>query len=310
MTHKDLPKLVAVVGATASGKSALALQIARKHTGELICADSRQIYKGLNIGSAKDPGVWQETPQGPTYLVDGVPEHVVDVVDPNEEFNVGVYQDLAFTAIDQITDRGHVPILVGGTGLYVQAVLENLQFPNVAPNQEIRKRLATKSLADLQATYEACDPVGALSIDHNNRRRLVRAIEVCFVTQRPFSELQGKGEPRVQALQLAFDIPRAQLYARIEHRVLDMVQAGLVEEVAGLLDAGVDARKSALSGIGYQEVVRFLQGDINHEEMIEQIQRNTRRLAKKQVAWFKRDSSVVWIQSVEEGLERAAAFLA
>lgn len=305
----DLPKLIAVVGPTASGKSGLAHEIAQSHSGELVCADSRQIYQGLDIGSAKDPGEWKTIDGERAYMLNGVREHLVDMVGPNEEFNVGLYQARAFKAIDEILDREALPIVVGGTGLYVQAILDNLKFPDVAPNPHVRAQLEKKSLAQLQATYAACDPVGALSIDHNNRRRLIRGIEVCWVAQKPFSELQGKGPQKFDALQLAFDLPREQLNRRIDHRVIEMIKAGLVEEVEGLLDEGADPRKSALSGIGYQEVVRHLYGDISFDQMVEQIQRNSRRLAKKQLSWFRRDASIVWVHSVDEALEHVQTFL-
>lgn len=310
MQPEELPKLIAIVGPTGSGKSDLALDIAHQHKGELVSADSRQIYKGLDIGSAKDPGVWRKDEDGvERYMLNGVAEHLVDLIDPNEEFSVGLYQKRAFEAIDDILSRKRQPILVGGTGLYIQSIIDNLQFPDVAPNQVLRDRLAKKSLADLQAAYKACDPVGALSIDHNNRRRLIRAIEVCWVKQKPFSEVQGKGPSKYKTLQLGFDLMREQLYTRLDRRAIGMIEEGLVDEVRDLLDDGADPRKSALSGIGYREVVSFLQGYINEEEMVEQIQRNTRRLAKRQMAWFRRDANIVWVKSTEEALEHVQTFL-
>ncbi|HBU28080.1 TPA: tRNA (adenosine(37)-N6)-dimethylallyltransferase MiaA, partial [Candidatus Uhrbacteria bacterium] len=268
-----------------------------------------QVYKGLTIGSAKDPGEWKTIDGAQRYVVDGIVEHLADMIDPNEEFSVGVYKQRAFNAINDVLLRGKQPILVGGTGLYIQAVIDNLQFPDVAPNPVLRERLAKKSLQDLVATYEACDPVGALAIDNNNRRRLIRGIEVCWTTRKPFSELQTKGPQQYQLLQLAFDVSREQLYARLDRRVNEMVQRGLVEEVRSLLDAGVDPRKSALSGIGYREVVSFLQGYTNEEEMIAEIQQNTRRLAKRQLSWFRRDPTIVWVKTIEEALAHVHHFL-
>ncbi len=304
-----LPKLIAIVGPTGSGKSAFALKVAKMFNGEIICADSRQIYKGLTIGSAKDRGGWQVVNGEKGYMVEGVREHLVDVLDPSKEWSVSEYQCFTFSAVAEIIKHGRRPILVGGTGLYVQAVLENLSFPDVAPNPELRARLECKSLQDLMATYAACDPVGALSIDENNRRRLIRAIEVCWIARRPFSELQVKGPKKYDALQLAFDVPRETLFTRLDHRVLQMIKDGLVNEVRALMDRGVDTRSQALSGIGYREVVQFLQGEINEQDMISAIQKNTRALAKRQLTWFRRDPSVHWVRSEDEGMNAIRLFL-
>ena len=249
---QSLPKLIAVVGATASGKSGLAHEIAWQLHGELVSADSRQLYKGLNIGSAKDKGKWMCIDDEDRYMVDGVPEHLVDILEPSDNLSAAEYQTKAFEVIDDIHRREKLPVMVGGTGLYVKAVLEHLSFPDVAPNNELRLRLSKKSLEELQATYAACDPVGALSIDHNNRRRLIRAIEVCWISHKPFSELAKKNPPKYDALKLAIELPREQLYMRIDERVDQMLQRGLVEEVEGLLDQGVDVRTNAMSGIGYR----------------------------------------------------------
>ena len=298
----SLPKIIAIVGPTGSSKSALALAVARRFNGELISADSRQLYKGLDIGSAKDKGSWIMIHGEAHYLVDGVREHLVDVLEPGKEWSVSEYQRRAFEVIDDIIVRAKIPIIVGGTGLYVQAIIENLSFPNVAPNPELRTRLEQRSLQDLMATYAACDPVGAMSIDENNRRRLIRAIEVCWIARRPFSEMQTKGPRKYDVLQVAFDVPREALYMRLDGRVLQMMKDGLVNEVRGLLDKGVDTRSNAMSGIGYREVVQHLQGEIDEMTMIALIQNNTRNLAKRQLTWFKRDPSVHWIKSEEEGL--------
>ena len=305
----SLPKLIAIVGPTGSGKSAFAHKVAKAFNGEIVCTDSRQIYRGLDIGSAKDKGEGREVDGEECYMSEGVREHLVDVLDPSKEWSVSEYQGFTFSVVAEIMKHGRLPVLVGGTGLYVQAVLENLLFPDVAPNPELRAQLERKSLEDLVATYAACDPVGALSIDENNRRRLIRAIEVCWVARRPFSELQIKGPKKYDAIQIAFDVPRETLFARLDHRVLQMIEEGLVEEVRALMDRGVDTWSQALSGIGYREVVQFLQGEINEQAMVAAIQKSTRALAKRQLTWFRRDSSVHWIRSEEEGMRLVKEFL-
>ncbi|MBT6254461.1 tRNA (adenosine(37)-N6)-dimethylallyltransferase MiaA [Candidatus Uhrbacteria bacterium] len=305
----DKPKIVAVVGPTASGKSGLALSIAQKYNGEIVVADSRQIYKGLDIGSAKDEGDWEQVGDESHYIVDGIREHLVDLLGPNEEFTAAEFQKKAFVAIDDILSRGKLPILVGGTGLYIQSIVENLGFPNVAPNEEIRNRLKKKSIEDLIKTYESCDPVGAASIDNNNKRRLIRAIEVCMVTRKPFSEMQLKNEPKYQALQLAIDHPRESLYMRIDYRARNLVYDGLIDEVYNLLEEGANVTRSAMSGIGYREVVDYLQGEYNKEELLKRLQQNTRRLAKRQLSWFRRDATIKWVREGDEGLLLAEKFL-
>ena len=260
MNVHALPKLIAIVGPTASGKSGIAEVLAQTFNGEIVSADSRQLYRGLDIGTAKDPGEWKRINGDTRYVLEsGVIEHLVDILDPDQEFTAAEYQHRAFEAIGEILARGRVPFLVGGTGLYVQAVIDHLQFPDVARNAELRERLQKKSLVELQNTYAACDPIGALSIDENNKLRLIRAIEVCMVAQKPFSELRKNGEPKYDVLQLGIELYREALYQHIDRRTLQMVQYGLVEEVQALIDRGVDPTKSAMTGIGYREVVDYLQ---------------------------------------------------
>lgn len=305
-----LPKLIAIVGPTASGKSGIAISLAQTFNGEIVSADSRQLYRGLDIGTAKDPGEWKRINGDTRYVLEsGVIEHMVDILDPDQEFTAAEYQHRAFEVIDEVLGRGRVPFLVGGTGLYVQAVIDHLQFPDVAPNPELRARLEKKSLVELQNTYAACDPVGAMTIDENNKRRLIRAIEVCMVSQKPFSELQRNGVPRYEVLQLGVELYRQALYGQIDRRASEMIQHGLVEEVQELINRGVDPTKSAMTGIGYREVVDYLQGQLGFEEMIEEIQKNSRRLAKRQLTWFKRDNRIKWMTSEGEAERLVRNFL-
>ncbi|MBI2476700.1 tRNA (adenosine(37)-N6)-dimethylallyltransferase MiaA [Candidatus Uhrbacteria bacterium] len=309
--ESSLPKLIAIVGPTASGKSALAVAIAQAWNGELVCADSRQLYRGMTIGTAKDDGVWVTTrnTRRVYVLTSGVTEHLVDVLDPQEEWSVAEYQKRAYKTIDDILARGRLPILVGGTGLYVQAVIDHLQFPDVAPNETLRERLQFKSLEELQRMYAACDPVGAASIDDGNKRRLIRAIEVCLVTKQPYSVLRRRGAPRYETLQLGIELYRESLYQRINDRVVKMVQGGLIEEVQTLMKTDGDVTRGALTGIGYREVIDYLQGETSVPQMIRDIQTNTRQLAKRQLTWFKRDARIAWVVSHEEAFRRVRAFL-
>ncbi len=305
-----LPKLIAVVGPTASGKSGLAIELAKQYNGELVCADSRQLYKGMTIGTAKDPGEWKAVDGEMVYVLkDGVIEHLVDILEPNIPFSVSEYQALAFETIDGIIARGKLPILVGGTGLYIQAVIDHLQFPDVAPNKQIRAGLEKRSIPELIRMYESCDPMGAASIDEHNKRRLIRAVEVCMVTRKPYSELKKRGEQKYDVLQIGLDHFREALYQRINTRTLLMVKNGLVDEVEGLIENGVSPVSSAMTGIGYRQVVDYLQGDVDQEEMIDEIQKESRRLAKRQLTWFKRDVRIKWVKEDAEGVELAEEFL-
>lgn len=306
----SLPKLIAIVGPTASGKSGLAILLARKYNGELVCADSRQLYRGMTIGTAKDPGDWQDVEGERKYVLkEGVVEHLVDMLEPNMPFSVAEYQKIAFEVIDDIIARGKLPILVGGTGLYIQSVIDNLQFPDVAPNQQIRDNLNKRSIPELIRMYQSCDPMGAASIDEHNKRRLVRAVEVCMVTRKPYSELKKQGDSKYEVLQIGLDHFREALYQRINTRTLQMMKKGLVGEVEDLIKNGVSPISSAMTGIGYRQVVDYLQGDVDQEEMVEDIQKESRRLAKRQLSWFKRDARIKWIKENEEAIKIADEFL-
>jgi len=289
---QQLPKIIIILGPTASGKSSLAFELAKKYDGELVSADSRQIYKYMDIGTAKDVGQWA----GEQYLVDGTPLHLVDFVDPADDFSVADYRRLAYEKIDDILSRGKLPIIVGGTGLYIQAIVDNLAIPEVAPNEEIRKELQGKPIEELQEEYRQLDPEGFELIDEKNPVRLIRAIEVCRQTGKKFSDLRKKGEPCYEVMQIGIDWEREDLYARIDKRVGIMVEQGLLREVRGLIEKDYLCDLQAMNGIGYAEVCRFLQGELQEEETIEEVKKNTRHYAKRQMTWFLRDKRINWVK--------------
>ncbi len=290
-----LRRLVAIVGPTASGKSAIAMELALRLGGEIVNADSRQIYTGMDIGTAKPT---QDDRRR-------VRHHLYDICDPAERYSLALYQRDARAALDRIWERGAFAWLVGGTGQYAWALLESWTVPEVPPDPALRDRLTAIATIDgadaLHERLRAIDPAAAASIDPRNVRRVVRAIEVFEVTGRPISDWQTKGSPDFEYLLFGIDVPREVLDARIERRVDEMFAAGFVDEVRGLLAARARADASAMSSIGYAEVARHLGGEISLAEAIEATKRATRRLARRQAQWFRRDDRrITWVHDADD----------
>ena len=286
------PPLILIVGPTAVGKTALAVRLARAVGGEIVSADSRQVYRGLDIGTAK--AIPQEQTQ--------VPHHLLDVVDPDQSLGLAQYQALAYAAVEDILQRGRIPFLVGGTGQYVMAVAEGWQVPRVPPDEALRRQLyaqaETEGAAALHARLRALDPVAAGRIDPRNVRRVVRALEVCLRTGRPFSAQQQKSPPPYRLLWIGLTLPRPRLYERIDARVERMLAAGLEEEVRGLVAAGYGFDLPAMSGVGYGQFAPYLAGEISLEEVARRIKRATRRFVRHQANWFRAgDPRIHWFQA-------------
>ncbi len=277
------PPLVAIVGPTAVGKTALSIELAQAVNGEIVSADSRQIYRHMDIGTAKP------TPAERAC----VPHHLLDVVDPDQPMTLAEYQQLAYAAIEDIHRRGRVPLLVGGTGLYVRAVLDGLRIPEVPPDPELRARLEAEARVigaeALHARLVALDPAAAARIDPRNVRRVIRALEVCLHAGQPISELQEATPPPYRVLRVGLTRPRPELYARIDARVDAMIAAGLVEEVRSLLARGYGPELPAMSGLGYRQICQYLAGERTLEEAVREIKRKTRRFVHQQQTWFRLD---------------------
>ncbi|HLD17493.1 MAG TPA: tRNA (adenosine(37)-N6)-dimethylallyltransferase MiaA [Patescibacteria group bacterium] len=289
-------KILAVVGPTASGKTTLAIALAKRFNGEIIAADSRTVYRGMDIGTAKPKGTWKSC-----LIVEDIPHWGIDLVEPDEEFNVSHFQEYAKKKIHEITGRGRLPMLVGGTGLWVEAVVDALNLSNVPPDLTLRAEFETRSVNDLFTEYKHLDPEGALVIDDNNKRRLVRALEVCRITGRPFSSLRRKGDAPYNCFWLAPDISKEELDRRIDVRVDEMVAQGLVTEVRALYDRfGCDA--VAMSGIGYRQICRFFEDKCTLAEAIGDIKKDTRQYAKRQLTWFRRNERIHWVKGKEEAV--------
>jgi tRNA dimethylallyltransferase len=276
-------RLVIVVGPTAVGKTATALALAEALGGEVVSADSRQVYRYMDIGTAK-PGPEERR---------RVPHHLIDVVDPGARLTLAEYQAMAYAAIDDILSRGALPLLVGGTGQYVRAVAEGWIVPRVAPNEWLRVDLldfaGVYGAAALHARLRALDPTAATAIDWRNARRVARALEVCLEAGRPISELQRKRPPAYKMLWIGLTRPRQQIYRRIDARIQRMLEDGLLEEVRGLAGAGYGWDLPAMSGLGYAQIGAHIRGEIGLEETVAEIKRATRAFVRRQYNWFRLD---------------------
>ncbi|WP_431934122.1 tRNA (adenosine(37)-N6)-dimethylallyltransferase MiaA [Nonomuraea jabiensis] len=290
--------VIAVVGPTAAGKSDLAVDIALRLGGECVNADSMQLYRGMDIGTAKLTPAEQR----------GVPHRLLDVWDVTVTASVAEYQKLARQVIDSV----EVPVLVGGSGLYVRAAIDELEFPGTDP--EIRARLegelAERGPAPLYERLRDLDPVAAAAILPSNGRRIVRALEVIEHSGRPFSATMPGYDAVYPSVQIGLDVPRPELDERIALRVERMWRAGLVEEVRGLLGQGLAEGRTASRALGYAQVIRFLEGEWSEEQAIEETVRTTRRFARRQESWFRRDPRVRWLPyDASDLLERSLALI-
>ena len=281
--------LAAIVGPTGIGKSRLAIHLARKFGGEIVGADSRQVYRHMDIGTAKP------APEDRTHIQ----HHLIDIVDPNHDFSLAQYQAMAFEAIREIHGRDKLPVLVGGSGLYVRAVLEGWQLPEAKPKPELRYALEKKAIdSGHQGLYEELkkvDPAAAQKIDSRNIRRVIRALEVHHQTDTAFSELQDKKTQHYRTLIVGLTTERKELYRRIDKRVDDMIEQGLVAEVEKLVNMGYDFSLPAMSSIGYKQIALFLKGETRMEDAVQQIKYETHRFVRHQYAWFRlNDAQIHW----------------
>lgn len=298
--------LVIITGPTASGKTALSIELAKQIGGEIISADSMQVYRHMDIGSAK---VTKEE-------MDGVPHHLIDVLDPSEEFNVVRFQEMARAAVKGIYERGKIPIIAGGTGFYIQALLYDIDFTETDEDNSIREELEEKARTEgasvLHAMLREIDPESAEAIHENNVKRVIRAIEFYRQTGKKISDHnrqeREKSSP-YQFLYYVLDLPRELLYSRIEQRVDQMVEQGLVEEVKALQAMGCTRDMVSMQGLGYKEILDYLNGELTLDEAIYILKRDTRHFAKRQLTWFRRERDVRWLESEAFGGSREKMLL-
>ncbi|MBU1146459.1 tRNA (adenosine(37)-N6)-dimethylallyltransferase MiaA [Patescibacteria group bacterium] len=297
----QLPKLIVILGPTASGKTDLSLKLAKKFKGEIVNADSRQIYKGMDIGTGK------------VEDKKGVRHYLLDIINPDEEFTLADYKKKAVAAIRDILKRGKTPFLVGGTGLYIQSVIDNLEIPAVPPNKKLRAQFEKEikksgALAKWYKKLLKLDPGARNVVDANNPRRVIRALEVCLATGRQFSKLRERGEPMFDALQIGIILPREKLYEKIDDRVDEMIKEGLVNETKKLLKK-YNSDLPSMSGIGYKEIGDYLGGKNDLAEAVQKIKFRTHAYARRQMTWFRRDKRIKWIKNYKEAEKKVGKWL-
>ncbi len=285
------PKIVAVAGPTASGKTALSIDIAKKYGGEIVSCDSMQIYKYMDIGTAKPSKAEQS----------GIPHYMIDEISPDENFCVVDYSKLAQKYIDDILSRGKLPVLVGGTGLYLDSVINNVGFSEAGSDEKYRSKLKQLAKAEgneaVHRLLERVDPSSAEKIHPNNLRRVIRALEIYKTTGKTMAQVNEESvrEPLYDTLIIGLNMDRELLYDRINRRVDLMMEQGLEGEVRKILDMGTGKDATALQAIGYKEFIEYFDGKISKEEAVEKIKRESRRYAKRQLTWLRRNDKINWL---------------
>ncbi|MBU1445830.1 tRNA (adenosine(37)-N6)-dimethylallyltransferase MiaA [Patescibacteria group bacterium] len=282
----QMAPLLVILGPTASGKTGLSIQLAKKFGGEIVSADSRQVYKYMDIGTAKICNA----------EMDGIPHYMLDIVNPDQEFTLADYVRKAKIHIDQILKKGKLPMLVGGTGLYIRALCDNYQIPRVPPNNELRSQLQNEIVEKgedyVYEKLKEVDPINAEKIHPHNHRYVIRAIEIAFAGKQK-QDINKK--PDYNILKIGINWDREKLYERIDKRAEIQIEKGLVNETKTLIANGFDIQTPAMSSLGYPEIFKYINGELSLDEALELFQRNTRNYAKRQLTWFRRETDVVWI---------------
>jgi len=332
-----MQKIIVILGPTASGKSFLAEKLANRFNGEIISADSRQIYKKMDIGTNKfhydknpstRPDKKSGLAQGITHyclsetersevkskaiIINNIPHCLISIINPNQKFSLAQYKKLAIKTIKDIHKRGKIPFLVGGAGLYIQAIVDNLDIPQVKPDLKLRskieKEIKTRGLETVYKKLIKLDPQAKNFIDPKNPRRIIRALEVCLTTGQPFSKARKKGRPLFKVLQIGLKTSKKELDKKISQRTEQMFKSGLINEVQNLLKKYSPDTK-ALSGIGYQEIIPYLQNKITLEQVKKLINLHTRQYAKRQITWFKKIPAIKWTKTDKQAIKLIKNFL-
>ena len=299
--------LIVIAGPTASGKTALSVELAKRINGEIISADSMQVYRHMDIGSAK---ITEEE-------MDGVRHHLIDILDPEEDFNILLFQKYAFRAVEEIRSRNHIPILAGGTGFYIQSVTRQIDFADGDENETRARleRLAAENGPEwMHRKLKEVDPESAEKIHPNNIKRVIRALEFYTLNKTPISAHNAAEREKESPYRLAYfvlNMPREELYRRIDLRVDRMIEAGLLEEVENLKRMGIRRGMTSMQGLGYKEMLDYLDGKTDFPEAVRILKRDTRHFAKRQLTWFRREKDAVWIDMdrLDYDKEKILAFM-
>lgn len=303
--------IIVITGPTASGKTALSLAIAKELRGEIICADSMTVYRGMDIGTDKPilnllKEDRKKTPTG-AYVVNEIPHHLLDIVNPDDDFNVAIFQREVKKIVTEIHSRGNLPILVGGSTMYIDAFVYGYSLANVAPDSALRKQLEARDCADLFSELIKVDPDAEWTIDRHNKRRIIRALEVSIGTGVPFTHQKKSVKLPENVLYLAVSRERESLYADINRRVDEMMKIGFLDEVKKLFE--LYDHNTAMQAAGYKQLTQYLDNKISLDEAIEKTKQVHRNYAKRQMTWLNRNKDVVWVKTAVEAKEKISKFL-
>lgn len=299
--------IIILTGPTASGKTALSFSLARSFKCEIICADSMTVYRGMDIGTDKPTLDKSTKKEGDHFLIRGIPHHLLDTFPPDEEFNVSIFKKLAERKIKEIASRGNIPMLVGGSTLYIDAVAYNYELPRVEPDLKLRARLEKKKTEELFAELVSLDPDCEWTVDRNNKRRIVRALEVVRATGKSFCSQKSKGSLPPNVLYLSVERDREKLYTDINHRVDEMLKSGFLEEVRELFTKY--DHNTAMQAAGYKQLAEHLDGRMSLTDAIEKTKQVHRNFAKRQITWLTGNKDVYWVKNSAEAKKIIAKFL-
>lgn len=305
-----LRKLIAVIGPTASGKSSLAIALAQRFGGAILSADSRQIYRGMDIGSGKVPTEQVRIPAfggKPVLTSGGIAHFGIDIADPKEQYSIALYKEYANKALDHINQAALLPIICGGTGHWIDTVIYNESLPAIPGNQEIRNQLDKKSTGELYTELTQLDPERAKNIDHHNRRRLIRALEINVLSGKPVPQVTRSSTYDV--LWIGVDVDKEQLQENIKSRLKARLDAGMITEVAHLHASGVSWNRLEEFGLEYKFCSLFLQNKLNESELFQQLFTAIKQYAKRQMTWFKRNEKIHWVKNESEAIAETIQFL-
>lgn len=302
--------IVVITGPTASGKTALSLQIAKDLKGEIICADSMTVYRGMDIGTDKPTILTRNVTQNTKnncYEINGICHHLLDIADPDEEFNVAEFQKTVKEIVAEIHARGNIPLLVGGSTMYIDAFVYGYEIPSAKPDYDLREKFESKTAEELFEDLIKIDPDAEWTVDRHNKRRVIRALEVSIKTGIPFTHQKKKNDLAENILYLAITRPREELYADINRRVDEMMEAGFLDEVKRLFKKY--DHNTAMQAAGYKQLIKYLDGELTLSEAIEKTKQVHRNYAKRQMTWLNRNKDVVWVNSKNQAENIIKKFL-